>query len=671
MTGKIRILISPFNYPSSRRAVLCSLFSGLLVCLVSLTPHAFAQNPANSDFPPLEQQPFADRLPGKPQRDQEPFPPGDPLPPAIDDRDRPLLDDRLQSPLPDLPQNSSDERPLPGPDDFSIDWRVQRISPADLGAAEAWEFLHGQPSMSEPELATYAEFVRSAVNRRNLIPASLPEGSNPTTAWETSFYRFESVRRQAFQAGTLRLDRGGPGAPDPLTGSGVFDGPGPLGGMPQENAAPAVYSLHLDMRANPEDFVGRPVVLYGIFSPSGPLEITAVGGLEDEDSRFRLQRGTLKSLTAREPLAIVDALRFIEPGDSSESSDAWPVEPGAQIPVMIKGWFVKLWGRQPLIFTELVRVLSPQPFTAWIREHVPNRRRVGTDESWLYYETLRQLQLTSGPLQRQQALAVQQRRIDQLLAEVRRKTAADRAKLDAEFTRGKLPRTDSENSPGYDSQVRRLERQLKLRENRYATARRDPAAFPLFVDLFQNPELWQGELVTLNGYVRRVLSHPADPALFNGQRLHELWLYTRDSQHIPTVVVTPTLPRDFPLNADLVDSITVTGCFYRMYVYKGQSETRQAPLVLAGRIDWKPSTQHVLNLVREGKIPADAPLAVVAKANAPGRLSDTVLMALGVLAVVVSMAVFGRVQRDRRRRDRLRKLVEDSPDFRQTPGVFP
>jgi hypothetical protein len=308
---------------------------------------------------------------------------------------------------------------------------------------------------------------------------------------------------------------------------------------------------------------------------------------------------------------------------------------------MIKGWFVKLWGRQPLIFTELVRVLSPQPWTAWIREHVPNRRRVGTDESWLYYETLRQLQLTNAALQRQQALAVQQRRIDQLLAEVRLKAANDRSKLDAEFRRGNLPQADSENRPGYDSQVRRLERQLKLRETRYAAARRDPATFPLFVDLFQNPELWQGELVTLQGYVRRVLSHPADPALFNGQSLHELWLYTRDSQHIPTVVVTPTLPRDFPLTADLVDSITVTGCFYRMYVYKGQSETRQAPLVLAGRIDWKPSTQHVLNLVREGKMPPDAPLAVIAKANSPGRLSDTVLIALGVLAVVISMAVFG------------------------------
>ncbi|MEY3172209.1 MAG: hypothetical protein RLZZ436_122 [Planctomycetota bacterium] len=648
------------------RAALLHFLLGFVSCTLALLPAANAQNPSNADFPSLDQQPLSDRLPGR--RNTPPDPPnsGSALPPA-DELDRPPLDDRVRPPLPELPLEAPDDQTVPGINDFGIDWRVQRISAADLGAAASWAFEHGQPSMTDVELGAYGEFIRAAVNRRNLIPASLPEGVNPTTAWETAFYQFESVRRQAFRSGVLRLDLVGPGAPDPLTGSGVFEGSGPPGRAPV--TTPTVYSLHQDMRAHPADFVGRPVVLYGIFTPSGPLDVTAAGGLEDEDSRFRMQRGTLKNLTGREPLAIIDALQFVEPGGRSEPSSAWPVERGVQMPVMIKGWFVKLWGRQPLIFTELVRVLSPQPYTASIREHVANRRRVGADESWLYYETLRQLQLTSGSLQQQLALATQQRRVDRLLSEVRQKAAADRLELDARLKRGTLPRADTENRAGYDTQLRRLERQLALRESRYAAARRDPTVFPVFVDLFQNPDVWQGELVTLRGYVRRVLTHPGDPSLFNGQPLHELWLYTADSQHIPTVVVTPSLPRDFPLTADLVDSVTVTGCFYRMYVYRGQSETRQAPLVLAGRIDWRPSPQHVLNLVREGRIPADAPIVASARANDPRRLSDTVVLGLGVLAVVIAMAVFGRVQRDRRRRERLRKLVEESPDFRQTPAV--
>ena len=644
----------------------CSVLSVVCLAVHVLAFHQAAIAQSDPDFPSLDQQPFSNRIPGRSQSPPQSSP-GQALPPA-DETDLPTLDDRVRPPLQVLPGQAPDDNPLPGPNEFGIDWQVQRISVADIGPLQAWDFAHGQPSMSASELASYGEFIRAAVNRRNLIPAALPEGINPTAAWETAFYRFEGVRRQAFGAGVLRLDLGEPGTPDPISNGGVFEGPGPPAGTPTATA-PTVYGLRQDMRVHPADFVGRPVVLYGIFSPSGPVNVNAVGGLEDEDSQFRLQRGTLKTLTGREPLAIVDALQFLEPGGRSKPSAAWPVEPGMQMPVMIKGWFVKLWGRQPLIFTETIRVLSPQPWTGWIREHVANRRRVAADESWLYYETLRQLQLTSGVLQQQIALDVQQRRVQQLLADVRLKTASERARLDAELKQGTLPRSDTEAGPGYDSQLRRLNRQLALREARYTATRRDPDAFPLFVDLFQNPDVWQGELVTLKGYVRRVLTHPADPTLFNGQPLHELWLYTRDSQHIPTVVVTPTLPRDFPVNADLIDSITVTGCFYRMYVYRGQSETRQAPLVLAGRIQWQPSPQHVLNLVREGKIPSDAPIVAMARANDPRRFSDTVVLGASVLAVVIAMAVFGRVQRDRRRRERLRKLVEQPPDFTHNPAL--
>lgn len=644
----------------------CSVLSIVCLALHVLAFQHAAIAQSDPDFPSLDQQPFSNRIPGRSQSPPQSSP-GQALPPA-DETDLPTLDDRVRTPLQVPPGQAPDDNPLPGTNEFGIDWQVQRISVADIGPLQVWDFAHGQPSMSASELASYGEFIRAAVNRRNLIPAALPEGINPTAAWETAFYRFEGVRRQAFGAGVLRLNLSEPGTPDPIANGGVFEGPGPPAGTPTATA-PTVYSLRQDMQVHPADFVGRPVVLYGIFSPSGPVTVNAVGGLEDEDSQFRLQRGTLKTLTGREPLAIVDALQFLEPGGRSKPSAAWPVEPGMQMPVMIKGWFVKLWGRQPLIFTETIRVLSPQPWTGWIREHVANRRRVAADESWLYYETLRQLQLTSGVLQQQIALDTQQRRVKQLLADVRLKTASERARLNAELKQGTLPRSDTEAGPGYDSQLRRLNRQLALREARYTATRRDPDAFPLFVDLFQNPEVWQGELVTLKGYVRRVLTHPADPTLFNGQPLHELWLYTRDSQHIPTVVVTPTLPRDFPVNADLIDSITVTGCFYRMYVYRGQSETRQAPLVLAGRIQWQPSPQHVLNLVREGKIPSDAQIVAMARANDPRRLSDTVVLGASVLAVVIAMAVFGRVQRDRRRRERLRKLVDQPPDFTHNPAL--
>jgi hypothetical protein len=38
---------------------------------------------------------------------------------------------------------------------------------------------------------------------------------------------------------------------------------------------------------------------------------------------------------------------------------------------------------------------------------------------------------------------------------------------------------------------------------------------------------------------------------------------------------------------------------------------------------------------------------------------------IGVLTLIVAMTVWGRIQRDRRRRDRLLRLVQEKPDFRQ------
>ena len=213
---------------------------------------------------------------------------------------------------------------------------------------------------------------------------------------------------------------------------------------------------------------------------------------------------------------------------------------------------------------------------------------------------------------------------------------------------------------------RRLERQRAARDARFAGWLAKPERFPLFVDLFQNPDYWQGRLLTLRGHVRRVMTHAGDPQLFHGQPLHELWLFTEDSQHIPTVVVCPLLPRDFPVNADLIDSVEVTGCFFKQYVYRSQTETRVAPLLLAGHIAWKPTAAQVLSLVRDGDLPADSPLAAQARAQDADQPGDLIVMLTAVLAVLVAMTVWSRVQRDRRERSRVLRLVDETADFRQT-----
>ncbi|HRA90080.1 MAG TPA: hypothetical protein PK992_18475, partial [Planctomycetaceae bacterium] len=252
------------------------------------------------------------------------------------------------------------------------------------------------------------------------------------------------------------------------------------------------------------------------------------------------------------------------------------------------------------------------------------------------------------------------------MRETRKKVASDKQSLDNALRKGTLGDVDPQNNKSYQGRLTRLERQMEQRLNRYREYQQKPEAFPVFVDVFQHPELWQGHLVTMRGHVRRVTTHEGDPGFFDGQPLHELWLYTDDSQQNPAVIVTPSLPAEFPRGADIVDSVTVTGCLFKMYVYKSQDTNRVAPLLLAGRVEWNPTTDQILMLGKAGHLAADSRLLATAKANSGNPISETMVLLAGFVALLATMTVWGRVQRDRRERRRLLMLVDERPDFRQT-----
>lgn len=103
-----------------------------------------------------------------------------------------------------------------------------------------------------------------------------------------------------------------------------------------------------------------------------------------------------------------------------------------------------------------------------------------------------------------------------------------------------------------------------------------------------------------------------------------------------------------------------------MYVYKSQNENRIAPLLLAGRIDWNPTNAQILALGDGGHFVPGSPLLASAKANSGRAVSDTMLLLFGFVTLLATMTVWGRVQRDRREHQRLMRLVDERPDFRQT-----
>jgi hypothetical protein len=573
-----------------------------------------------------------------------------------DDRN-PLPDDRglpLRNPFapaqPRRTDNLSDPA-LPAEDATfadGFDWSLQPVTLADLEVGHPWAFEHTKPSLSEVEMEDYVRLIRAVNDLKASIGLYLPDAVNITSAWESAFYGFAEARQQAWLNGTLLIEPAQSELSNPFdaevvsTTDHIF-----------KTGIMKSYSLTADMQSHPSDFVGRPVVMYGLFTPSVINQLQAKETLGDEKSVYKLQRGFLRNLSDTANIALVDAESYVDYDSQKKAIEAWPVEQRISYPVLIKGWFVKRMGEQPLVYCDVVRVLTPRPYDEYIRDNVRSRCRVSDDESWLYYETLRQLQITSPKIQAGLALADQQLRVETLMREVREKGTADRTLLQNELRNGTLGESDPENNRTFQARLTRLERQLDQRLNRYRDYQQQPENFPMFVDMFQHPERWQGHLVTLRGHVRRVTSHEGDPALFNGQPLHELWLFTDDSQHNPIVIVTPSLPDEFPRNADVVDSVTVIACLFKMYVYKSQNENRIAPLLLAGRIEWNPTNDQILALGNGGHFVQGSRLLATAKANSGRPVSDTMLLLLGFGTLLATMTVWGR-------------LVDERPDFRQT-----
>ena len=144
----------------------------------------------------------------------------------------------------------------------------------------------------------------------------------------------------------------------------------------------------------------------------------------------------------------------------------------------------------------------------------------------------------------------------------------------------------------------------QFQTERLAAIRRDPeyrayfrkpdAEFPTFADLFRNPEIYHGQLVTFRGHLRRLISSPAGENPHGLQQLHEAWLYADGAQQNPVVVVCTELPPNIPTGTDiLVDFVSVTGYFFKRYGYEDRSgQPRFAPLLLAQRLEWTPRPPH-------------------------------------------------------------------------------
>ena len=110
--------------------------------------------------------------------------------------------------------------------------------------------------------------------------------------------------------------------------------------------------------------------------------------------------------------------------------------------------------------------------------------------------------------------------------------------------------------------------------------------FPLYYDLTRHPEAYRGKPVSLYGHLR--LHHVDHPVNSYGlDPVHVAYLYTDDSQHHPTRIVFTENPDGIPVGEDVVNGISVTGYFLKLYLYSDRGEKgRYMPLLLAREVRW-------------------------------------------------------------------------------------
>ncbi len=673
------------------------------ICVASA--FAVGQTPKEvDDFPPFES--LMPDLPAKKTPREERVRPSSqirtfetPVPADVPAGERnqllPFVDDRGNRRSPTETQGESSEQPrLFEADDTAVvsrdvppatntrpvvrrfDWTQHSSSIADLHFSSASQFQHGVEYLSTAEELAYLDLIDAIADQRRLLLQQTAETAVEAgrrisragvAAWEQAFYQYAHARRLAWGNGHLR-DREVPanmpgGLPDPFRRRDA-DSQSPSAD------ADARFQLLDDIARFPEDYVGRPIVLFGRFkaesivriAPGQHLNVMIEKEFSDPIARpeVRLLRGTLTSFDGLQSKALIDTGGLLTPSERI-AFDEWP-SADAAVPVMVKGWVVKKMDGRPLIYCETMRQLSPIPHFDLVRQNSVDKQRLRDEETWLYYETLRQLEMTSKTLQQEIADGVLLQRIGDLMQAVNNKTDQELNELGSRLKSGSIDDTT------FRRQKVALQRQLNHRVARYRQYRKDPESFQTYVDMFQYPDVWHGHLVTFQGHVRHMVSYAGDEKLFNGRPLHELWLFTDDSQHNPVVIVTPTLPDGFPLEAEVLDRVKVTGCFFKRYVYGSQDTTRIAPLILAGTVSWEPTVDQVQALVAAGHLSAGAPQALRAAAYSDSGLGDTAMIFASVFVVLTLMILWGRNQREERDRIRLRKRVSVAPEF-ENPQV--
>ena len=169
-----------------------------------------------------------------------------------------------------------------------------------------------------------------------------------------------------------------------------------------------------------------------------------------------------------------------------------------------------------------------------------------------------------------------------------------------------------------------------------------------FSVLMLDADRYRGDVVTLEGDLRRINRIAAAPNDSTTKDSWEVWLFTADSGLNPYRVILADLPDGVPQSDDLKPAlrVRVTGYFFKRYSYATTNNFHTAPLLIGKMSESSgPATSH---------------------AQRPARNSrGLTLLAMGVFATFVIVAVVVEVSIWRRSRHHKasQEIAEPPPDM--------
>lgn len=106
----------------------------------------------------------------------------------------------------------------------------------------------------------------------------------------------------------------------------------------------------------------------------------------------------------------------------------------------------------------------------------------------------------------------------------------------------------------------------------------------LHVNLIRDPNIYRGQLITVQGTARRIVPIPVNENEYRVKKTYEIWLTTPDSGNDLWRVVSTQVDPRLPQGEQVHVPVRFTGYFFKQYSYASQSGLHIAPLLLAADV---------------------------------------------------------------------------------------